>query len=148
MNERIVYTKPDGSCAIIIPTGELSIAKVKKKDVPKDAINVRQITIAELPQDRLFRGAWDDSNPEEFIGIDLDKAKQIAHDMRRLDRKSKMTRLDEEDGFMTTTPARKTEINLEKQVILDINATSQIDIDSANDENALRSALSVASLIQ
>ena len=188
MNERIVYTAPDGSVKVITPMDWLPIETVIHLDVPwlvttdivfpdndmifagsvirivdfyheahkqklsakkigaivnssLEQIPHRQITIAELPQDRLFRSVWDDSNPEDFIGIDLTKAKQIAHGMRRVDREVKLIPLDREEGFVTTTATRKTEIISEKQSILDSNAAMQTDIDEALDEAALRTAL-------
>ena len=146
MNERIVFTNPDGSCGVLIPTGEISIEKVMAKDVPAGATNARQITIAELPADRLFRGAWDDSNPENFIGTNLVKAQAIAHEMRRADRETKLTPLDKEVTFAGTTSSRKTAINTERNSILSDNATVQTDIDAANDETALRTVLSAASI--
>ena len=146
MKERIVYTNQDGSCCVVIPTGEVPIDEVMKKDIPIDATKVRQITIAELPQDRLFRNAWDDSNLEDFIGLNLDKAKVIAHDMRRGDRETQLTPLDREEGFVTTTETRKTEIITEKQTILDVNAAMQTDIDGVSDETALRAVMGAAGL--
>ncbi len=195
MNERIVFTKPDGSCGVLIPTGEITIKEVIRIDVPRlvltdivlpdesiiaagtlikiadfyheatiiqklsiedvsaiESTNLeqlpnRQITVAELPADRLFRGAWDDSNPEDFIGTNLVKAQAIAHNMRRVDRETKMVPLDKESGFASTMQGRKDEILVEKQAILDANATVQTDIDAANDEAALRTVLTDAYMI-
>lgn len=144
MNDRIVFTNPDGSAGVLIPTGEISIEAVMAKDVPAGAINARQITTAELPQDRLFRGAWDDSNPEDFIGTNLVKAQAMAHDMRRIDRETKLEPLDKEVTFVSTSSSRKTSINVERNAILDANAVIQTDIDAANDEAALRAVLSAA----
>lgn len=146
-NERIIFTNPDGSCGILIPSGEIPTAELIGKDVPVGATNARQITVAELPSDRLFRNAWDDSNPEDFIGLDLAKAQVIAHDMRRADRETKLTPLDKEEVFVTTTAERKAAIALEKTAILDANALVQVDIDNAVDEAALRTALSAAAII-
>lgn len=87
MNERIVFTRPDGGVSVIIPTGAISLAEVMAKDVPAGSTNARQITTAELPQDnRLYRNAWDDSNPEQFVGVDTFKAQAIAHERRRAKR--------------------------------------------------------------
>jgi len=108
----------------------------------------RIITTAELPQDRIFRGAWDDSNSEDFIGLNLVKAQAIAHEMRRADRETKMIPLDKEDGFASTSQSRKDAILIEKQVILDANAVMQIDIDLASNESMLRTALINAGIFQ
>ena len=141
MNERIVFTNPDGSVGVIIPTGEIPTNEVMAKDVPTGALNARLTDITALPADRLFRGAWDDSNPENFIGTDLVKAKEIAHELRRNDREAKMTPLDKEEGFVSTAQARKDAILVEKQTILDANAIVQISIDAALDEAELRTIL-------
>ena len=145
-NERIVFTNPDGHCGVLIPTGDIPINEVMAKDVPAGATNAREITIAELPQDRMFRGAWDDSNPENFIGTNLAKAQAIAHGMRRDDRESKLAPLDKEQGYASTNQARKDTILIEKMDILDSNALAQIDIDAASDETVLRSILNNAGI--
>ena len=141
MNIRIVFTNPNGSCGVIIPTGVISITDVIAKDVPAGATNIRQITVTELPQDRLFRSAWDDSNPEDFIGTSLVKAKLIAHVMRQEDREFKLLPLDNEERYTSTSNARKNEIVVEKNNILAANSILQTDIDSALNESELRSVL-------
>lgn len=143
MNERIVFTNPDGSVGVLIPTGEIPVSEVMVKDVPAGATNVRQITTAELPQDRLFRNAWDDSNPENFIGTNLTKAKEIAHEMRRTKRTEQFAPLD----IKATIPAEATAAEAARQVIRDADAQTQTNIDAAADETVLRSVISTAGLI-
>ena len=138
MIDRIIYTQPDGSVAVIIPSGDIPTDEVMIKDVPATATNVRAATIADLPQDRLFRSAWDDSNPEDFVGINLVKAKIIAHDMRRIDRETKLTPLDNEERFIITAQTRRDAILIEKQVIIDANSITQANIDIASNEEELR----------
>ncbi len=148
MKDRIVFTNPDKSVGVLLPTNKLGLngimtnaEYVMNNDVPADATNVRLITTDELPSDRLFRSAWDDSNPENFIGTDLVKAQAIAHGMRRANREDKMKPLDKEGNFFSTTTGRKSAIKTSKQAIMDANATVQSDIDSATDEAGLRSVL-------
>jgi len=57
MNQRIIYPTPDGGVAIIIPTGELPIEEVAKKDVP-EGVPFRVVDVYEIPEDRTFRAAW------------------------------------------------------------------------------------------
>lgn len=123
------------------------IAEIAAKDTPADAVNPRTITVAELPASRLFRNAWDDSNPEDFVGVNLAKAQEIAHDKRRANRDELMAPLDKEAGFMSTTPARRTAIDDEKQAILDANAGVQTAIDAAADAAELETILGAASMI-
>jgi len=141
MNDRIIYTQPNGFVVVVTPSGEIPTADVMTKDVPVTATNIRIATIAELPQDRVFRSAWDDSNPEDFIGTDLVKAKLVAHDIRRADRETKLIPLDNEERFTSTSTQRKGDIVVEKTIILAANAQVQIDIDSSIDETALRTVL-------
>ena len=58
MNPRIIYPTPDGGVAIIIPTGELPVEEVAKKDVPK-GVPYSIVDASEIPEDRTFRDAWE-----------------------------------------------------------------------------------------
>ncbi len=147
MNERIIFTKPDGSCGVLIPTGVISIDALIEKDVPDGCTNIRKITVNELPVDRVFRNAWDDSNAEDFVGIDIGKAVSIAHNMRRHNRELKLSPLDKESLFSTTTNERKTQIESEKKTILSDNGKLQNKINLVADEAALRKLLSDSGII-
>jgi hypothetical protein len=58
MKDRIIYVKPDGGVAIVIPTGEITIEDVAKKDVPQ-GVAYKFISSSEIPSDRTFRNAWE-----------------------------------------------------------------------------------------
>lgn len=58
MNQRIVYNNPDGSVSIIIPTGEMPIEEVAKKDVPA-GVAYKIVNAEDIPTDRTFRNAWE-----------------------------------------------------------------------------------------
>lgn len=62
MNDRIFYETDEGGVAVLIPTGELPLEVVARKDVPQGKAYVYG-TIDDLPEDRIFRGAWE---MEEF----------------------------------------------------------------------------------
>ena len=71
-NQRILFPTPDGGVAIIIPTGEISIEEVAKKDVP-EGVAYEIVPADAIPSDRTFRNAWeaDFSNPDGYgIGVD------------------------------------------------------------------------------
>ena len=142
-NERIVYTRPDGGVSVVVPTGEVSIEELKVKVIPADATNVREITTAELPQDRVFRGAWDDSNPEEFVGVNLGKAKDISHEKRRAVRAEKFAPLD----VQATIPAQAAAAEAARQVIRDEDAALQSDIDACVDVEGLKGILQTAGVV-
>jgi hypothetical protein len=72
MNNRIVYQTPEGTTAIVIPTGELPIEEVARKDVPA-GVEYKFMDRADIPADSTFRAAWetDMSNPDG-VGIGAD----------------------------------------------------------------------------
>lgn len=139
-NTRIVYTNADGSVSVVIPTGEVSVAELKATVVPVGATNVREITTAELPSDRVFRAAWDDSNPENFVGVNLAKAKLVAHEKRRAKREEEFAPHDE--AIAKQFPGKNTTTEeAARQVIRDKYAVVQANIDSAVDEAGIRAEL-------
>jgi hypothetical protein len=80
MNQRIIYPTDDGGVAVLIPTGELEIAEVARKDVPA-GVAYKIVDVADIPSDRTFRNAWeaDFTNPDGVgIGADAWFAEQAA----------------------------------------------------------------------
>jgi len=80
MTQRIIYPTQDGGVAIIIPTGELPLEEVARKDVPA-GVQFKIVDTTEVPDDRTFRSAWeaDFSNPSGHgIGHDAWFAEQAA----------------------------------------------------------------------
>jgi hypothetical protein len=57
-DQRIIFPTDDGGVAIIIPSGELPIEEVAKKDVPAGK-PFKIVDVSEVPSDRTFRGAWE-----------------------------------------------------------------------------------------
>jgi hypothetical protein len=60
MNQRIIYNKPEGGIAILIPASEcgLSIEEIAAKDVPA-GLQYFIVDASEIPTDRTFRNAWE-----------------------------------------------------------------------------------------
>jgi hypothetical protein len=80
MNQRIIYPTDDGGVAVLIPTGEIEIAEVARKDVPA-GVAYKIVDVADIPSDRTFRNAWeaDFSSPDGVgIGADAWFAEQAA----------------------------------------------------------------------
>jgi hypothetical protein len=80
MNSPIIYPSDDGGVAIIIPTGDIEIAEVARKDVPA-GVAYKIVDVADIPSDRTFRNAWeaDFTNPDGVgIGADAWFAEQAA----------------------------------------------------------------------
>ena len=77
MTQRILYPTNDG-VSILIPTGELDIIEVARKDVPANTPYLI-VNTEDIPSDRTFRNAWeaDFSNPDGYgIGADAWFAEQ------------------------------------------------------------------------
>jgi hypothetical protein len=54
---RIIYQTEEG-LAVIVPTGELAIEEVARKDVPA-GVDYWIVEDSEVPSDRTFRNAWE-----------------------------------------------------------------------------------------
>jgi hypothetical protein len=82
MNQRILYPNNDGGVAVIIPTGEIAIEQVARKDVPANTPYLI-VSTEDIPADRTFRDAWeaDFSNPDGYgIGADAWFAEQTTNE--------------------------------------------------------------------
>lgn len=70
----------NGGISIVIPTGELAIEEVARKDVPA-GVPYKIVDADSIPSDRTFRDAWemDFSNPDGHgIGHEAWFAEQAA----------------------------------------------------------------------
>ena len=63
MTNRIIYPTPDGGVAIIVPSPDcgLTIEQIAAKDVPA-GVEYKIVDVADIPEDRTFRNAWEYSN--------------------------------------------------------------------------------------
>lgn len=89
--KRIIYQNSEGGVSVIIPTGELSIEEVAAKDVP-EGVTYEILEDDAIPSDRFFRNAWVANGAA--VDIDLDKAKDIGHDIRRTQREAEFAPFD------------------------------------------------------
>jgi hypothetical protein len=88
---RIIFQNESGGVSVIIPTGELPIEKVAAKDVP-EGVAYEIVEDDAIPTDRFFRNAWIANGAA--VDVDLDKAKDIGHDMRRTKREAEFAPFD------------------------------------------------------
>ena len=59
MNQRIIYPTDDGGVAVIIPAEcGLTIEEIAAKDVPAGK-TFKIVDVADIPEDRTFRNAWE-----------------------------------------------------------------------------------------
>jgi len=72
-----------------------------------------------------------------MIKVDLTKAKEIAHNIRRIDRAEKMKPLDIE----ATIPAIAEQAEAARQLVRDENAAIQTSINDSQDEVELKQIL-------
>jgi hypothetical protein len=86
---RIIYQTPEGGVAVIIPTESVELAL---KDVP-EGVPYEIVDEADIPSDRTFRNAW--VMGDCCIEQDLDKCKDIGHDIRRTKRAEEFAPHDE-----------------------------------------------------
>lgn len=65
--KRVIYVNDQGNLSVIIPTEELSIEECAKKDVPA-GVAYKIVDVANVPDDRTFRAAWeaDISEPDGY----------------------------------------------------------------------------------
>lgn len=138
-NQRIIYSNPDGTVAVIIPTGELPIEEVAAKDVPA-GLAYEIVSVDEVPSDRTFRAAW--VMGDCCIDHDIDKCKAVGHNMRRAARAEEFTPLDE--AIMKQIPGVDVvEVEVARQVIRDKYNDIQNVIDAATTPDEIKVALEV-----
>lgn len=134
MNQRIIYSTPDGGVAVVIPTGELSIEEVLAKDIPA-GVSAEVVNVTDIPSDRTFRDAWEKSG--KSISHNLSKAKDITHGKRRIARAAAFAPLDLE----ATIPAKAAQAEAARQAIRDKYAAIQTRIDAASSVDALKTIM-------
>lgn len=59
MPQRIIYPNGSGGIVVLIPSNNcgLTIGQIAKKDVP-NGLPYRIVATEDIPDDRVFRGAW------------------------------------------------------------------------------------------
>ena len=130
-DKRIIFTRPDGGVSVIIPAPGVPFERVLK-DVPADSVSAKVVDVADLPTDRTLRNAWCPC-PERGVSVDVDKARDIAHDCRRSVRSKRFQPLD----VQATIPLFAAAAEEQRQVIRDADAIVQGSIDSAENVEAL-----------
>lgn len=88
---KIIYTRPDGQLCVVHPVRNthpipetLTDAEIEKRAwgrLPADAIGARWVEESDLPTDRSFRNAWQDSGKK--VEVDMDKCREIHRDRLR-----------------------------------------------------------------
>jgi len=139
-DKRIIYSTPDGGVAVVIPTGEVPIEQLIGKDIPAGA-DYEVVDVDAVPSDRTFRGAWVKGNGA--IDHDIDKCKEIGHNIRREMRTAEFAPYDKVIAAQIPgSDAAKAEF--ERVQIREKYAFLQETIDLATTPEAIKEALEVA----
>jgi len=126
--EKIIYSNPDGSLAVITPspayTGTMS--ELAFMVVPED-ISFAIITDADMPEDRTFRVAW--RLNDEGIYHDIEAAKQIWRNKWRAARVPLFGKLDTDmlRAIGAGDSEKIAEIESKKQALRDVTQTALPD---------------------
>ena len=132
--KRIIYQNETGGVSIIIPTESVELAL---KDVP-EGVPYEIVDAADIPSDRYFRNAW--VMGDCCVEHDLDKCKEIGHDLRRAARAEEFAPYDE--VIMKQIPgADATAAEDARQQIRDKYALIQDVIEGASTPDEIKTAL-------
>jgi hypothetical protein len=134
--KRIIYQTESGGVAVIIPAESVELAL---KDVP-EGVAYEIVDEADIPTDRFFRNAW--TMGDCCIEQDLDRCKEIGHDMRRAQRAEEFKPFDE--VIMKQIPGADAAVAEEaRQAIREKYGDVQDAIDAAETPDDIKAALEV-----
>ncbi len=131
MAQVIIYKNESGGVSLCIPSGEIPIEDVQRKDTPAGSRIIEDTT---LPDSEFFN-AWELTN--DAVSINIDKAKTIAHDKRREARSAEFAPLD----IKATIPSEATAAEVARQAVRDKYAAMQTAIDSATTTEQLKAVM-------
>lgn len=127
-------------------TEDDAIAEYGTNGPPASMASPRQVTIADLPSDRIFRNAW--VNPGAGpVTVDVDKARALAEAMRSAHLEEKLKALDREENYDLPDAARVAAIATERQGLVNTSRTAKAAINAATTEQELRDALTAGGVI-
>lgn len=139
MNERVIFSKPDGGVAVVIPApgAGLTIEQIAAQAVT-EGVAFDVVDAAAIPIDRTFRDGWEKHG--KTVRHNLARCKEIAHEKRRGARAAEFAPLDVE----ATIPSQAAQAEAKRQAVRDKYAVMQTAIDGAADVAALKKAMGIA----
>ena len=130
---KLIYTRLDGGVSVVIPAKKSEIERVMgpltdkeyeqhvyNRSIPKDAINIRELSDSDIPDSREFRSAWVDITSESKIDISCEKAKDIQLVKLRKERDKLLSELDKEFMMKLEKNESLDDVKLRKQKLRDI----------------------------
>lgn len=139
MDKRVIYVRQDepDKLGVLIPFNcGLTIEEIANKDLPSGTL-FAIVNKEEVPVDFDLMDAWEFNEGNTAVVVNLDKAKKIAHEVRRRARVVEMAPLDTK----STIPSESVAAEEARQVLRDKYAGLQADIDAATDANALKTIM-------
>ena len=133
---RIIFQSESGGVSVIVPTGSVELAL---KDVP-EGVPYEIVSADDIPSDRYFRNAWIADGAA--VAVDLGKAKDIGHDIRRTMRAEEFQPFDEIIAKQIPG-ADAAEAEAARAQIRDKYALIQDAINAAADPDSIKLALEV-----
>jgi len=137
---RIIYANVDGAVSVVTPApdAELTIEEIALKDVP-DGLSYEIVDVADIPSDRTLRDSWfhDMSAAPQKIGVDMIKAKNHTHSLRRKSREKELNPLDKEINIKVSNSVKVGQLESQRQALRDKYSVMQTDIDSCSDAGQL-----------
>lgn len=104
-------------------------ARIMKRSVPAEAVNVRSVDLGDIPTDREFREAWTDEYATPTIDVHMGKAREIVRENLRRERAPLLASLDAEyqKADETEDVKAKKAIAGQKQRLRDLPADPRIE---------------------
>lgn len=138
----VVIDNGNNTVGILVPVEScgLTLEQIIQKDCPQG----KRYAVVEsdtLPQDRMFRNAWQPS--AQGADVHMPRAKKIAHDMRRSVREEKFKPLDIEASI----PGKQEQAEAERQKIRETDAVLQTELDAAETPEELKAKMKKGGLI-
>ena len=132
---KIIYTNPDGTVSVVIPSGEVPV-----EDLP-EKLGLTDYEIVEdeaIPSDRTFRNAWVKTGAT--VIEDLTKSKEVGHELRRAARSEEFKPYDE--LIAKQIPGADTDAAEASRVTIRAKyATMQVSIEDAATTADIKTAL-------
>lgn len=142
--QTILFTRGDTLCLVSpILDSKLTIEQVAEKCVPIGLTHY-VVDSSILPTDSTFSSAWelDASQPDAVaVSINMPKAREIGHVMRRAQRQELLAPLDAEINYAVSDSAKVAEMDAQRQEIKAANAAMQTAIDAADTPEEIKIAL-------
>lgn len=120
MNNVIIFTNDNGGVSVCVPTGEIPIEQVQRKDIPQN-VQSYIVDASTLPEeDGDFFDAWEQTRG--VVTVNLDKAKEVTKRRLRHQREPLLAAQDVLFQRALETGADTSAIVAEKQRLRDITA--------------------------